>query len=255
MLNNNLFVPKPVIFYDEMISTNTFLLENIENLPAGHAIAAHSQTGGRGRRGKPWQTAKQALALSFIVPNSQTAAHNAVIPLLVGLAVADTLAGFGVETTQLKWPNDFLLGGKKLGGVLCEATQLAPQKTVCGIGLNIKLGEGFSPLAIGSLPPTALFEATGIELTTAELAAKILEVFAQIWNTYTNGQENDRSAIFARYKKLVATIGQNISVITPSSTRSGRCIDVLEDGAMLCEIDGKQEKIIYGEVSVRPSLT
>lgn len=252
MNTKNIFTPQPVIFFDVLDSTNTFLLDGIENLPAGYAVAAHTQTGGRGRRGKLWQTPKRGLALSFIVNNSLNPAHNSVIPLLTGLAAAQALTALGVVGIQLKWPNDVLLGGKKLGGILCEATQLAPQKTVCGIGLNLELGENFNPLQGGSLMPAAIFEDAAKQIAAAELAKSILDAFAAIWNMYINGSESECRSIFMRYKALVATIGQNISVITPSSTRHGLCLDVLEDGALLCEIDGKAEKIIYGEVSVRP---
>jgi BirA family biotin operon repressor/biotin-[acetyl-CoA-carboxylase] ligase len=107
--------------------------------PAGTAVAALEQTGGRGRRGRAWTSPPGGVWVSVLYrPSTGTAAE--LLSLRIGLAAAaalDTLAGEGA--VSLKWPNDLMLGEGKLGGILCEARWQgdAPAWAVAGIGINV----------------------------------------------------------------------------------------------------------------------
>lgn len=111
--------------FDTLESTNATALL----CPVGTVVMAESQTAGRGRYGRTWQSPKGNLYMSLVLPD--LGKNNVAIPFLTAVAVADSLPGFDIS---LKWPNDVLLSGKKLSGILIEKAQ---DKLVVGIGVNV----------------------------------------------------------------------------------------------------------------------
>jgi BirA family transcriptional regulator, biotin operon repressor / biotin---[acetyl-CoA-carboxylase] ligase len=104
-------------------------------LPPWHAVRAEVQTGGRGRTGRHWVSNTGGLWLSAVVPVSEPRKKWAVLPLAVGWAVIEALRAVGVESLRLRWPNDILVGPRKLAGLLVE--QFRPDAAVVGIGINV----------------------------------------------------------------------------------------------------------------------
>ena len=128
---------------DACASTNTLLLARARaGAPSGSVIACELQSAGRGRRGNSWQSGLGgSLTFSLLWRFAQGAAGLSGLSLAAGVAVARALASFGVADVQLKWPNDLLHAGRKLGGILIELHGDAPGPTaaVIGIGLNVRL--------------------------------------------------------------------------------------------------------------------
>jgi BirA family biotin operon repressor/biotin-[acetyl-CoA-carboxylase] ligase len=115
--------------YDSVSSTNLVAAE----LPAWSAVRAETQTAGRGRFQRRWVSDKGGLWLSAVVPTQSP--NRPILPLLAGLAVCDVLRGLGVQNLRLRWPNDVMIGDRKLAGVLID--QFRPGLAVIGIGLNV----------------------------------------------------------------------------------------------------------------------
>lgn len=111
--------------FESLESTNATALF----CPPGTVVMAETQTAGRGRYGRTWQSPKGNLYMSLVLPD--LGKNNLAIPFLTAVAVADSLPGFGIT---LKWPNDVLLSGKKLAGILIEK---GVDKLVVGIGVNV----------------------------------------------------------------------------------------------------------------------
>ena len=126
--------PGPRLYYlDEVDSTNNWAKARLRELSHLDAVYAASQTAGKGRLGRSWANAGTE-ALYYTIVCKQPLADPASLPLLASLAVAGAVwEEFGLAC-QIKWPNDLLAGGKKLCGILCEAT---PDGIVCGIGVNL----------------------------------------------------------------------------------------------------------------------
>ena len=110
---------------EKVSSTNNWLSEYSEN--KGDIILSREQTAGRGRLGNSWESSLGGLYFSFISNNHR------LLPLIVGISIATSMQNF-VKEISLKWPNDIIFGGKKLGGILCE--NLGPY-SISGVGLNI----------------------------------------------------------------------------------------------------------------------
>ncbi|HEX3236044.1 MAG TPA: biotin--[acetyl-CoA-carboxylase] ligase [Gemmatimonadales bacterium] len=124
---------------DRVGSTMDVLHELAEaGASAGAAVVAREQTGGRGSRGRSWVSRRGGLWLSLLYRPGAPAGLE-LLSLRIGLAVAEALEQLGAPPVGLKWPNDLMLGDRKLGGVLCEARWQgnAPGWVVAGLGLNV----------------------------------------------------------------------------------------------------------------------
>jgi BirA family biotin operon repressor/biotin-[acetyl-CoA-carboxylase] ligase len=116
---------------DTLASTN----DHARELPPWHAIRAKTQTGARGRHGRRWSSGEGGLWISVVLPLDPPDRGWSAFPLAAGLAVVSTLRGIGLTQTRLRWPNDVLIGPKKICGILME--KFAPDRVVVGLGLNV----------------------------------------------------------------------------------------------------------------------
>jgi len=134
--------PIAVEITDQCASTNTELMQRARNGAAEHAfaLACELQTGGRGRRGKSWRSGIGTdLTFSLLWRFTQGAGALSGLSLAVGVALARALDRAGYPGVQLKWPNDLVLRGRKLGGILIEVAgdSLGPSAVVVGVGINV----------------------------------------------------------------------------------------------------------------------
>jgi BirA family biotin operon repressor/biotin-[acetyl-CoA-carboxylase] ligase len=230
-------------------STNAVLLSRAENgAPSGTAIITEEQTAGRGRRGRSWFSSPgDSLTFSLLwrfVPGTAPAG----LSLAVGVAVSRALSGFGSGNTALKWPNDILKDGRKLGGILVELVPGAPHAAVIGIGINLRLPAGM-PEEVRAAS-TAL-DANGAAPDANELYAALLAELLSTLDTFaTAGFAAIRPEWMTRHAFQDARIRLSTDFGPPSE---GICRGVDADGALLLEIDGRIERILSGEVSLRPA--
>jgi BirA family biotin operon repressor/biotin-[acetyl-CoA-carboxylase] ligase len=230
-------------------STNAVLLSRAENgAPSGTVIITEEQTAGRGRRGRSWFSSPgDSLTFSLLWRFAQGTAP-AGLSLAVGVAVSRALSGVGAGGTALKWPNDILKDGRKLGGILVELVPGAPHAAVIGIGINLRLPAGM-PEEVRAAS-TAL-NANGAAPDANELYAVLLAELLSTLDTFaTTGFAAIRPEWMARHAFQDARIRLSTDFGPPSE---GICRGVDIDGALLLEIDGRIERILSGEVSLRPA--
>lgn len=115
----------------ELVSTNDFA----RDLGPWEAVRARRQTGARGRHGRKWESGEGGLWISAVLPLDPPEAAWSAFPLVSGLAVVSLLRGLGLPGARLRWPNDVLIGPKKICGILME--KFAADRVVVGIGLNV----------------------------------------------------------------------------------------------------------------------
>jgi BirA family biotin operon repressor/biotin-[acetyl-CoA-carboxylase] ligase len=237
---------------DHCASTNTLLLERARGgAPSGSVIVCELQSAGRGRRGNNWQSGLGgSLTFSLLWRFARDAAGLSGLSLAVGVAVARALASAGVADVQLKWPNDLLHAGRKLGGILIELHADAQRSSaaVIGIGLNVRLRATVRDAIaqavtdIASLSKQVPQRNRLLAATLTELAL-VLEQFAE------RGFAASRQEWMARHAhqgKPVALSSADGSVV------AGRAAGVAEDGALLVETARGLERFVSGEVSLRP---
>lgn len=229
---------------DEVESTNTLLLSQAA-LGAAHgtSIFAEYQTGGRGRRGRSWQARwGEGLLFSLLWRSERGAAALSGLSLAVGVALARGLAEFEDIKVELKWPNDLLLDGAKLGGVLVELSGETDGAcaAVIGVGINLR-----KPREVAAAD---LLDVGLRRVDRNHLAALLLRHLEQTLNEF------DRAGFGAFRDAWIARHAYNndiVTMTTPNQQVHGRFAGLAEDGALLLDRGGKIERFAVGEVSLR----
>ncbi len=230
-------------------STNAVLLARAEaGAPSGTVVITREQTAGRGRRGRHWIASPgDSLAFSLLwrfAPGTAPAG----LSLAVGLAVARAVATVGADNTALKWPNDILGNGRKLGGILIELVPGAPHAAVIGIGLNLQLPaampDDLRAVSAALCKPDAAIDENALYAVLLGELLTVLEAFA------ASGFAPMRDEWMARNAYADASVNLLTDFGAP---RGGICRGVDADGALLFEADGRIERILSGEVSLRPA--
>jgi len=236
---------------DACASTNTLLLERARSgAPAGQVIACELQSAGRGRRGNRWQSGLGgSLTFSLLWRFSQGAAGLAGLSLAAGVAVARALASLEIEGVQLKWPNDLLHTGRKLGGILIElqGDAAGPSAAVIGIGLNLRLRAGMrDAIAQPATDLAAISEQ--VPQRNRLLAAMLIELAQVLEQFAAQGFAPLRPEWMARH----AHQGKAVTLSSGNGrTVAGRAAGVAEDGALLVETERGVERFVSGELSLR----
>ena len=230
-------------------STNGVLLGRAEaGAPSGTVVIAEEQTAGRGRRGRTWFASPgDSLTFSLLWRFAQGTAP-AGLSLAVGVAVARALQRVGAGETALKWPNDLLKAGRKLGGILVELVPGAPHAAVIGIGINLRLPAGM-PEDVRAA--SAAVDANGGTVDGNDLLAALLgELLATLETFAADGFTAIRPEWMARHAFQDVRVALSTDFAPP---REGICRGVDTDGALLLDVDGRIERILSGEVSLRPA--
>jgi len=167
--------PPGLVWLDGCGSTNDEAWGHTAD-PLVRAIAADHQTAGRGRRGRRWHSpAGCGLYFSWLARPRFDQSRGAALPLLAAAAVADLVAGYGPEPV-LKWPNDVLVDGRKVAGILCEARG-TPRSwiAVVGIGLNVRRPPGGWPAEVPGIALTEVLAEGSARPTARSLAGPLLD--------------------------------------------------------------------------------
>ncbi len=233
----------------ECDSTNSRLLSLAETgAAAGSVLATERQTGGRGRRGRSWLSASGDSLTFSLLWRFQPNRSLSGLSLAVGVAVARALEALGVRGITLKWPNDVLLNGRKLAGVLIEMVPGArPQAAVIGVGMNLRLPREM-PEAIRQTA-AALSDAGAALPTTSILLAHLLTALHEALHGFAEeGFAGLRQAWLMRH----AFEGERVSLLSDfAEPLQGVCRGVDGDGALLLETATGMQRIVSGEVSLR----
>ena len=214
-------------------------------------LAAEWQTAGRGRRGRGWTSVVGgSLTFSLGWRFEQGAGYLSALPLAVGLALANALDAEGFAGVELKWPNDLIHRGRKLGGILVELSgdALGPSLAVIGIGLNVRLPAGarreiaqpvvdLSGIAPGrSIDRNALLAVIGTQLVA------MLEAYA----------DKGFAPLRAAWQRRHALQKQPVQMLLPDGGRvRGEVVGVDADGALVLNSRGRRLRFVSGEVSLQ----
>lgn len=232
-------------------STNRFLLQaGAPRATEVHACVAEAQTAGRGRRGRAWVSPFGAnLYLSLMRAFAAAPESLPGLSLATGVAVARALESLGVPGITLKWPNDVLLEGRKLGGILLETSGAGREDAVCvvtGIGLNVDMP---GDAGAGIDQPWTDLASCGANPGRNRLVACVLVEVLAAQPAYV---EAGFGAFRKDWERLDALRDREVEVETGSSRRCGIARGVDSNGALLLEVDGRRERVLSADVSLRP---
>lgn len=242
---------REVLWYDTIDSTNDELKRRaVQGTAAGTVIAADCQTGGRGRRGRTFRSpAGKGLYLSAAFSPRCAASELSAVTAWTAVAVCNAVETVCGVRPGIKWPNDLVLNGKKLGGILTESLFLVPGEplVILGIGLNLSqsaadFGPELRDMAV------SLSQALGAAPDRRTLLAAVLQELERLCRAFPAGCAN----YLGWFRRDCMTVGRSIRVQTAAGTRTGNAVGISDKFALRVRwSDGTKEELTTGEVSVR----
>jgi BirA family biotin operon repressor/biotin-[acetyl-CoA-carboxylase] ligase len=226
----------------------------VEGAEHGELVVAEQQTNGRGRRGRSWSSpGRLNLYCSFVLRPELPPQRAPELTLLAAVAVAESLRSMAVPA-DIKWPNDLLVGRRKVAGILTELSA-DPDRihfVVVGIGVNLNARQEDFPPELAEVA-TSVLEVTGQPVARAAFVAglaKRLEDWLDLHAAQGFGPVRER------WRALSATLGQEVLVTSERREIRGVAVDVDEDGALrIRKSDGTEERVLAGDVEqVRPRV-
>ncbi len=255
------WVARPIVFYETTGSTNAQAKMEAENgVGAGTLIVADMQTAGRGRRGRAWSSPKGTNIYYTLILKPDFAPEKAsALTLVMALAVAGGInrifqeqkkTGAGsVPALGIKWPNDIVVNGKKVCGILTEmsAERDYIQYVVIGVGINVRQQEFAPELAEKA---ASLEGESGEKISRSALIAYIMEEFEKDYAIFC-GTEN-LAGLKEKYEDLLINRNREVCVLDPKGEYRGIARGIADTGELLVELaDGTVTEVYAGEVSVR----
>lgn len=242
---------KKIVYYEATDSTNLRAKEEAEGADShGLLVVTDSQEAGRGRRGRSWACEKgTALAMSFVLKPKLRSEKLSMLTLIAAVAVSravETVAGL---SNEIKWPNDIVIHGRKVCGILTEMSTQEDyvNHVVVGIGVNVNASQ--FPEEIQDMAGS-LFTEGGKKIKRARLLAAILEEFEKLYEQFE--QTENLSFMQEEYNQKLVSMGKEIKVVSYDGERRGRSGGINEAGELYVTFeDGTQELVCSGEVSVR----
>jgi len=220
-------------------------------VPDGHCVLADRQSAGRGRLSRRWESpGGLGLYVSILLRPPVPVAQAPLLTVVAGVAVCDALSETAAVSPGLKWPNDVLLDGRKVAGILSElaASGSAIRHVVVGIGINVNhrsedFPEELRPLA-GSL-----FLATGRLFSRDTVAAALFNHFDRLYALFCAGE---RRVLVEAARQRSVVLGRRVALIDGKERWEGHAVDLDEDGALLVrDAAGVVRCVHAGDVSLR----
>lgn len=226
-------------------STNTQAAARAADAPLW--VLAHEQTAGRGRRARAWSTPSGNFAASYVMQAQGPVRDLGLMSFVAALALYDALVSVGVSPVRLslKWPNDVLLDGGKLAGILLETHGAGPSHLILGIGVNLVHAPAPEMVEQGALPGRTLANDADLDLKAEDLLAHLAIAFdlrhRQMFAAGFGAIRNDWLARAAR-------IGDEVTARLPKETVTGLFETVDEDGAIVIDTGLARRHIHAGDI-------
>lgn len=243
-----------VVYYEETDSTNTRAKEAGEKAGEqgehGTLFVAERQTAGKGRRGRGWESsAGTSIYMTLLLRPDILPVKAPRLTLLMAVAVAEGIRKCTGLSCGIKWPNDVVIHGKKVCGILTEMSAEIDyiNYVVIGVGINVNQ-EGF-PKELQD-KAVSLKQALGRSIRRSELIAAVMEEFEACYETFLKTE--DLSGLRQRYNRLLVNRDRKVKVLEPGNEYEAHAVGINDMGELLVRTKDGQERAVYaGEVSVR----
>ena len=247
---------KKLCYYDVTGSTNNDAKRlGEEGMPHGTVVVADIQTAGKGRRGRGWQTLPgTALSFTLLLRPSFPADKASMLTLVIALSAAEAVEETTGLRAKIKWPNDIVVNGKKICGILTEMTMTPEmneiQYVVMGVGINVNNADPQEFLEEMRDRTTSLRIESGRRIDRAALLNSLLVRFEANYETFL--ATVDLSGLRERYQSRLQGVGGEVRVLDPAGEYTGVSQGINDSGELLVVRDnGEKVRVYAGEVSVR----
>lgn len=238
---------REIVYFEEVDSTNRYARALArEGAAHGTLVLADTQTAGRGRRGRGWiSPSGSSISMTLILRPDMPPAQVAKLSLLTALATANAIRQATGLDARIKWPNDIVIGGKKVCGMLLEmdATPEKVESIVAGVGINVHQTQFPDEIAHSA---SSLDLLAGRRVSRSDIVRAFLQEYERAWAL---GDD----AMMRAYRERSATIGQRVQVIGLDGAYTGIAQGVTESGSLLVRPDegGEVREVLAADVSVR----
>ena len=245
------WVAKEVLYFDTIDSTNTKAQELAEKgYPSGTLVVADKQESGKGRRGRSWVSPSgTGIFMTLMIKPDINPNNASMLTLVAALAVTKAITSVTGEEAMIKWPNDIMVNGKKVCGILTEMNAQFDyiNHIVVGIGINVH-NESF-PEEISQMASSLMIEAGGKRFHRAQIIAEAMSYFEQYYDTFLKTQ--DLSALVREYDKLLVNRNKSVRVLDPKEPFDGKAMGITPKGELIVDTWESRKLVSSGEVSVR----
>ena len=245
------WVAKEVLYFDTIDSTNTKAQELAEKgYPSGTLVVADKQESGKGRRGRSWVSPSgTGIFMTLMIKPDINPNNASMLTLVAALAVAKAITSVTGEEALIKWPNDIVVNGKKVCGILTEMNAQFDyiNHIVVGIGINVH-NESF-PEEISQMASSLMIEAGGKRFHRAQIIAETMSYFEQYYDTFLKTQ--DLSALVREYDELLVNRNKSVRVLDPKEPFDGKAMGITPKGELIVDTWESRKLVSSGEVSVR----
>ena len=244
-------IGREILVEPSLVSTNTVMKEQYIGQKHGFVLLAEEQTGGRGRLGRTFASpADTGIYLTILLHPTLPLSHLSFVTISAALAVVRAIEQTAGFTPQIKWVNDVLMNGRKLCGILTEATIEGESGTVSslvvGIGINLRPNPAWSEDVKAVAGAISDFAAPP---RRAALAAAVLNHFEAVYTLLEQGREAE---LLDRYRERLCCIGKPITVVSPAGRYEAECVGLDENAHLLVKAaDGQVTALSSGEISIR----
>ncbi|HXU35333.1 MAG TPA: biotin--[acetyl-CoA-carboxylase] ligase [Blastocatellia bacterium] len=239
-----------ILRYDSVASTNDLARElAASDAVEGLCVIAREQTAGRGRQGRLWSSPPgEGLYLSLILRPQINAADSGMVTLAAAVGVAEALRLDFEVPADIKWPNDVLVSGRKICGILVESAVQNDQLQFAVMGIGVNIAQASFPDDLGNSATSLLLE-TGRRIEPEDFARPMLERIERWYSAAINHPDS----VIQRWEELSSYArGCRVGVESPEGTIEGATRGLTSRGALILELDsGEIRYIVSGEVSLR----
>lgn len=238
-------------YYEQLDSTNAKGSElALEGAEHGTVVVAGCQTAGKGRRGRTWESpAEDNIYMSILLRPEFEASKAPMVTLVMAYSVTKVLQENGFADVQIKWPNDLVLSGKKMCGILTEMHLQGTtiDSIVVGVGVNVNT-TSFSEELVDKA--TSLFLERGKLLNKEQLIVDIVETFMEMYDRFA--EEGDLEFLQDAYNAILVNKNREVHILEPENEYTAYAYGINPKGELVVRLEDGTEKNIYaGEVSVR----
>ena len=249
-IRNTTWAGQEIYYYDVTDSTNIRAKELAEEgHPSGTLVVADRQESGRGRRGRSWDSPSgTGIFMTLLLKPEMNPNHASMLTLVAAMAVARAISKCADTEALIKWPNDIVIGGKKICGILTEMSAQFDfiNHIVIGIGINVH-NEHF-PEEIAETAGSILLQ-TGKRIRRAELIEQILEQFEHYYAIFM--ETEDLSGLVKEYNSILVNMNKSVRVLDPKEPFEGKAMGITKKGELIVDTWESRKMVSSGEVSVR----
>ena len=246
-------VGKKVYYFDTVDSTQNYAIEiSKKKNESGSVVISQRQTAGRGRMNRKWITIKGGLSMSVVLHPKFDASVSTLFPMAASLALATAIQKTINIKPNVKWPNDVVIKGKKVAGMIVDASIQSNliESMVLGVGINFKVDTKHLESQLkGTKNFYGVASLLKIDDTTNPL--KIVQnFFSELEKIIVLLDQGETSKIIQRWEKISSTIGKKVSVKTNYGIITGLAKKINSDGSLNIVKNGKVQRLLVGDISI-----